>query len=165
MNIDTIKQRTSHAKALTKQLRDSDQLPFTDVLSRANIDFHLSKVEYRNRLFTPDLTIFAFLSQAMSADKSCQAAVAQVIAFLLKKGSSNLPSANTAAYCKARARLPVTVLSGLAKTTGQKLEEGAPKEWLWRNRHVKLIDGSTLSMQDTVANQESYPQPSTQKKG
>jgi len=57
------------------------------------------------------------------------------------------------------------VLSGLAKESGQELDEQAKPEWLWRGKHVKLVDGSTVSMPDTLENQKSYPQPSTQKKG
>ena len=38
-------------------------------------------------------------------------------------------------------------------------------EHLWCGRHVKVIDGSTVSMPDTVKNQAAYPQPKTQKAG
>lgn len=38
-------------------------------------------------------------------------------------------------------------------------------EYLWCGRNVKVIDGSTVSMPDTVENQKEYPQPSTQKEG
>ena len=35
----------------------------------------------------------------------------------------------------------------------------------WCGRHVKVLDGSTVSMPDTNDNQEAYPQPSSQKAG
>lgn len=38
-------------------------------------------------------------------------------------------------------------------------------EYLWCGRNVKVIDGSTVSMPDTVENQKEYPQPSSQKLG
>ena len=38
-------------------------------------------------------------------------------------------------------------------------------EYLWCGRNVKVIDGSTVSMPDTVENQKAYPQPSSQKPG
>jgi hypothetical protein len=38
-------------------------------------------------------------------------------------------------------------------------------EHLWCGRHVKVIDGSTVSMPDTVENQKAYPQPSSQRSG
>ncbi len=38
-------------------------------------------------------------------------------------------------------------------------------EYLWCGRSVKVIDGSAVSMPDTVENQKLYPQPSCQKLG
>ncbi len=163
MGIDTTDLDTNHAKSIAKKLSDRNELPFTDILSTADIEEHLSDIAYRDRVYTPDLTIFTFLSQVMGADKSCQAALAQVITHLMRQGVE-APSANTAAYCKARARLPESVLSGLAKKSAEQLEVAAPKEWLWRSRDVKLIDGATLSMPDTPENQAVYPQPTSQKK-
>src|SRR3990167_5740274 len=146
------------------EIRSSDKLPFQDVLSEESLKKHLSKVAHRDRTFTPELTLYGFLSQVIGADQSCQASVCQVIAHLISQGAE-APSPNTAAYCKARARLPEHVLSGLTKESGQQLEEQAEPQWLWRGRHVKLVDGSTLSMSDTPENQKTYPQPNTQKKG
>jgi putative transposase len=40
-----------------------------------------------------------------------------------------------------------------------------PSTWLWKNRHVHLVDGTTVSMPDTAANQAAYPQPATQQPG
>ncbi len=53
--------------------------------------------------------IFGFLAQAISADQSCQMGLAQIISWLASQGKK-LPSANTAAYCKTRAKLPEEVL-------------------------------------------------------
>ena len=83
----------------------------------------------------------------------------------LTRCGKEAPSANTAAYCKARSRLPEDVLSGLAKESAQALENQAKSDWLWRNRHIKMPDGTTISMPDTRANQAMYPQPRSQKKG
>jgi hypothetical protein len=122
------------------------------------LEKHLVKVKHRDRIFTPELTLFGFLSQAIGADQSCQACVSQVVTYLISKGAK-LISPNTAAYCKARARLPEDVISGLVRESGQQLENQAEPEWLWRGKHVKLVDGSTLSMPDTLENQSTYPQP------
>ena len=53
----------------------------------------------------------------------------------------------------------------MAKESAQTLEAEAKPEWLWRNRPVKIADGTTVSMPDTRENQKSYPQPASQKKG
>jgi len=34
----------------------------------------------------------------------------------------------------------------------------SPSDWLWQALTVKLVEGATLSMQDTPANQEQFPQ-------
>lgn len=148
---------------MLKKLRSSEELPFQEILSKTMLEKHMENIEYRDRVFTPDLTIFAFLAQVISEDQSCQAGLTQVIAHLVSQGNQP-PSANTAAYCKARARLPEETLSGLAKECGHLLEEQVPEQWLWRNRPVQLVDGSCVSMPDTAENQAVYPQPNTQKK-
>jgi hypothetical protein len=38
-------------------------------------------------------------------------------------------------------------------------------KFLWCGRHVKVVDGSSLSMPDSEENQALYPQPKAQKKG
>ncbi len=47
-------------------------LPFREVLSEASIESALAeeKVRYRNRLYTPIVTIWAFLSQVLESDQS-----------------------------------------------------------------------------------------------
>ncbi len=163
MNINTTKSTINHAESILTTLRSSNDLPFQDVLSPDEIYKHIASIPHRSRIFTPELTIFAFLSQVIAEDQSCQAAVAQVIAHFAKQEDE--VSANTAGYCKARSRLPEEVLSGLTRESAEQLEGQTPLEWLWRERHVKLIDGSCISMPDTPENQATYPQPDAQNKG
>ena len=66
---------------------------------------------------------------------------------------------------EARSRLPEELISNLAKESAEQLEDCAPLSWFWREKHIKLIDGSTLFMPDTLENQAEYPQPRTQKPG
>jgi len=74
--------------------------------------------EHRERLFPPTETLSMFMAQALSADGSCQQAVDDAA---VKRLIAGLPrcSSNTAAYCKARARLPQPMISTLARSTGQ----------------------------------------------
>jgi hypothetical protein len=51
------------------------------------------------------------------------------------------------------------------RETGQALDQAAPADWLWRERPIKIADGTTVSMPDTPANQAAYPQPTSQKPG
>lgn len=90
-----------------------------------------------------------FLSQVLDTDKSCRHAVSRVISWL---GSVNaeIPCSDTSAYCQARNRLPETLLSRLFGQVGQGLEEQVRNKYLWCGRHVKVIDGTSISMPDTV---------------
>jgi hypothetical protein len=162
VSISSINTSINHAKSIIEAKRQ-EGLPFQDVLSPDVIQSHIANIPGRDRIFTPDLTLFAFLSQVISPDQSCQAAVAQVIAYFATQKKEI--SANTAAYCNARSRLSEEVLSEIARESAEQLEQQAPKEWLWRGRSVQLVDGSCVSMPDTHENQAVYPQPDTQKKG
>ena len=72
---------------------------------------------------------------------------------------------HTGSDCKARKRLPEGVVSTLARHSGQRLWEATPEAWLWKGRRVKIVDGSTVSMPDTQANQDAYPQQPRQQPG
>jgi hypothetical protein len=141
-------------------------LPFADSLSEPGILDALDQhgVTFRDRLFNPVTTIWGFLSQVLSEDKSCRDAVSRIIAHRAASGL-DLCSPNTASYCDARARLPTGVLRTLARRTAQQLQENLPVGWKWNGRDVFIADGSHVSMPDTQENQASYPQPEAQQPG
>jgi hypothetical protein len=120
--------------------------------------------EHRERLFPPTETLSMFLAQALSADRSCQQAVDDAA---VKRLVGGLPrcSTHTGAYCKARQRLPLEMVATLARHTGRLIADGAPSMWHWQGRPVRLVDGATVVMPDTAANQAAYPQPASQKAG
>ena len=115
-------------------------------------------------VYTPCVTLWAFLGQVLCPDHSCRAAVARLGALLVSRGETPCPPA-TSPYCKARQRLPLGVLARLARQTGQFLEEAAVDQWLFKGRRVQLVDGTTVSMPDTPENQAAFPQNRTQKPG
>ena len=120
--------------------------------------------EHRERQFPPTVTLAMFLGQIMSADGSCQNAVNEAIVARLLAGM-NPGSVNTSGYCQARQRLPQEMVGTLARQSGALLGEQTPHEWLWQGRHVKLVDGTTVSMPDTAENQARFPQHGQQEPG
>jgi hypothetical protein len=76
------------------------------------------EIKYRRRLFDPFVTLWAFLSQVLDADKSCHNAVSRVIAYLSSE-NVELPSQDTGAYCQARQRLPEKLLQQLFSKVAQ----------------------------------------------
>ena len=168
MNINTITSLNSHPKSILSTLQNMEGLPFRDVLSSETIGESFQKVNYRERydFYPPDVTLWAFLSQVLDVDHSLEAAVTRVIAFSLASGKEEVPSSNTAAYSKARSRMPEESVATLARESAEQMEKEVISVWLWKDTyHIKLVDGSTLSMPDTPENQLVYPQPDSQKEG
>jgi hypothetical protein len=151
---------------LRRQFLQDGELPFTNVLSEEVIAQSLMTIgsSWLDRIYTPLVTLWVFLGQVLSADHSCRAAVARLIAHLISRGESPC-SAETGAYCQARKRLPEEFFSNVARQTGRGLEKGVDPKWLWKQRRVYAFDGSTVSMPDTPENQQAYPQPIVQKPG
>ena len=141
-------------------------LPFNDILSKDDLCGIIQEEagRFRDRVYSPVVTLTTFLSQILSADHCCREAVSKVIAARIAQGQ-DICSFNTGPYCKARQRLSRKFLIRLLLRSGQNLHEATIKFWNWKGRSVKLIDGTTLSMPDTKENQKSYPQSKAQKPG
>lgn len=118
----------------------------------------------RDRIYPPLTTLGLFIGQALSADGACQDAVARHLSERTAQGATPC-SLNTGPYCKARQRLPLPLIERLAAEVGERLETASDLAWKWRGRAVKLLDGTTVSMSDTPANQAEYPQSGEQKPG
>ena len=118
----------------------------------------------RNRLFTPLVTFWAFLSQILSPQSACRDAVRKAQAWW-SLGRRLPVSTNTSAYCQARSRLSDQTLLAIHRQTAQRLECNVPTDSLWLGRRVKVVDGTTCSMPDTAESQKAYPQPGSQKPG
>jgi hypothetical protein len=115
-------------------------------------------------IFTLPVTLWALLTQCLSASKSCVSAVARVMVLRISLGLEPC-SENTGAYCKARDKLPIPFLRELTYEVADEAEDRAPPSWLWKGRHVHIADGTTLSGPDTPENQAEYPQSSNQQPG
>jgi len=146
-------------------------LPFADALAEEAIqkafdDEEAGFADDEEAVYTPPITLWAFLSQVLFKDeqRSCVAAVARVVVLLvaLERGPC---SSNTGAYCRARGKLSQTVLRQLTTDSADGCERQLDQARLWHGRHVQLVDGTTVSMPDTPENQEAYPQAHTQQEG
>ena len=149
-----------------RRARSTEAVEFFNVLTSPEL-LETSEAllpEHRERLYPPTVALSMFMRQVLEADGSCQKAVNGWAAQRAADGLSAC-SVRTGGYCRARQRLPLAMVSALARQTGRLLSQKARAPWLWRGRAVKLVDGTGLSMPDTPQNQACYPQPNTQAPG
>jgi len=139
-------------------------LPFAGILSQQRIhDVFVDHGGLSGRLYTTAVVLWAFMSQVLRDGKeaSCQSAVARISRFLQMTTGAGVDP-DTRDYCRARAKLPEAALHQLACEIATGCEEKIDPQFLFKNRHAKLIDGSTFMMPDTKANQAAYPQNTAQ---
>jgi putative transposase len=153
--------RPQQAQAFLAAFLQADGLPLADALTPDDVadafaDAGADCLGSATAIFTPLLTLWAFLGQLLHSDHSCRAAVLRVVV-LCAALSRPSPASDTAAYCRARSRLPTAALRRLATHLGRQLEDRAPADWLWQGRHVHLLDGSTSQVPDSPANQQAFP--------
>ncbi len=117
----------------------------------------------RRRLFSKENTFWAFFSQVLDADGGCKEVIRKLQSYASIKGIK-VPSSSTAAYCAARKKLDEQMLCDILEHTAARLEE-MPETGLMNNRRVIVVDGTGVSMPDTLANQDVWPQSSSQKIG
>ncbi|AWP21948.1 IS4 family transposase [Acidiferrobacter sp. SPIII_3] len=155
-----------HRQQISRRAQRVDAVGFFNLLTGPELlkvtEAHLP--EHRERLYPPTVALSMFMRQALDADGSCQKAVNGWAAQRRAEGLS-VQSVRTGAYCKARERLPVPMVTGLTQAVGELISARAKAGWRWRGRHVKLVDGTGISMPDTPENQACYPQPSSQAAG
>jgi hypothetical protein len=109
---------------------------------------------WRDRVLTPVTTIQLFLLQVLHGNTAC----------------SHLPHLSglqfsAAAYCQARARLPLRLFDLLLERFGSALQPCLSSEGQWHGHRTFLVDGSGCSMPDTPALQETFGQPTVQRPG
>ena len=130
-------------------------------------------VTFRHRFFTPLLTFWAFVAQCLEPDHSCRTAVAYALLWWRGRKAPgqrrNRPVAehsnDTGAYCKARARLPETLIPAMSRHVGRTLDQRVGEsEKLW-GRDVYLADGTCLSMPDTPQLTQAFGKSSGGRRG
>jgi hypothetical protein len=151
---------------LQRQAAVHPGLGLDGVLPEATVQQVLEEegARWRRIVYTPWLIFWAFFWQALGLDHSCRAAVKRIAAWMGRR-DKELDDEDTSAYCKARARLPESVPRRLMRRLGYRLHDDLPEDWLWCGRRVKVVDGTTVSMPDTAANQRAYPQSTSLKPG
>jgi hypothetical protein len=121
-------------------------------------------INSRERLYTLRLTCECFLWQMLKPNTACREVVRQVQA-LARLHSWGTVDEGPSAYIQARQRLPQECLERVLAATAQAADQRATSKPRLQGRPVKVVDGSSVQLPDTAANQKAYPQPSGQKPG
>jgi hypothetical protein len=156
----------NRAELLKQKFETSVGLPLVEVLPEEWIQQVLEEagVGQRESIYTPMVTLWAWLSQILDPDKSLQNTVNRIVSWLVEAGLK-VPSRDTGAYSKARQRLPVSVIEHVFLESAQALQAHNPPENQWCGRRVLAYDGTSVTLMDTPANQAKFPQHSNQKPG
>jgi Transposase DDE domain len=156
----------SRQDQVRRHARSSDAVAWFNVLTGPELFDQVEALlpRHRERLYAPTETLSMFLAQALSADRSCQRVVNETAVRRVAAGMRAC-STHTGAYCRARTRLPLSMVRELARYVGSSTTGGARQRWCWRGRSVRLVDGTTVVMPDTPANQARFPQTPSQKAG
>jgi len=109
---------------------------------------------WRDRVLTPVTTIHLFLLQILHGNTACR----------------HLPHLSgirfsAAAYCQARAKLPLRFFDLLLERFGSAVQRSALDDGRWHGHRTFLVDGSGCSMPDTPALQDAFGQSTEQRPG
>jgi hypothetical protein len=120
----------------------------------------------RQRSLPAQVTFWAFIWQVLSPGSSCRETVRKVDAWWQRGQKLTRSGLSPSAYCQARARLDSQTLDLINRNLAWNLERNRlwAEQWL-KQRVVKIVDGTMCSMPDTAANQERWPQSTSQKPG
>jgi hypothetical protein len=118
----------------------------------------------RERHYGNTTTFWAWLSQIIDQNASCSKAVSMVQSWCAQ-AQLPIPSSDTGGYCMARKRLAPAFLKGINEHLSTHMSRRIREEDRWHGHALKAIDGTSVKLMDTVENQQSYPQPSSQKPG
>jgi hypothetical protein len=109
---------------------------------------------WRDRILTPVTTVQLFLLQVLHGNTAC----------------SHLPHLSglrfsAAAYCQARATLPLPFFALLLERFGSAVQRSALDEGRWHGHRTFFVDGSGCSMPDTPALQDAFGRSTEQRPG
>ena len=118
----------------------------------------------RERLFPQVITFWAWASQLLEQNESCEKSLTLIQQWYSANGLEP-PVFDTSGYCKARRRMPSEFLNTIANKIEDYADARVEDHHLWYGHRLKAIDGTSVKLMDTPENQAEYTQPSSQKKG
>ncbi len=114
------------------------------------------KQNSRDSDYTRWRTFWCMLWQSFNPEASCREVVRQLQAlFGLENGPKISPE--DGAYCRAKARLPLSEFPKALAATAQAADQQVAPMTQLQGRPLKAVDGSALTLSDTPKNRKAYP--------
>lgn len=110
----------------------------------------------RRRVFCLTRTFWGWVWQIFQGNTSCREVLRQLQALLALLGQPPIDE-DCSAYCQARQKLPAHQLEAIFQASFRSAEAQAPAPALLQGRPVKIVDASTVRLEDTPANRQAYP--------
>ena len=118
----------------------------------------------RQRSFGHIPVFWAWLAQILEGNASCSKALGLIQSWYQASGLP-APTGGASGYCMGRVNLHEDFLEQIAHRITNTLGQRIGSVDRWHGLTLKAIDGSSVQLMDTEANQKAYPQPSSQKQG
>jgi hypothetical protein len=115
-----------------------------------------SHTHSRDRRYTRWLTFWSMLWQGFNPKASGREVVRQIQALFELHDGPRI-SEQDGAYCRAKARLPVSEFPKALAATARAADQSAPTLTGLQGRRVKAADGTMLTAADTPKNRAAYP--------
>jgi putative transposase len=127
------------------------------------LDNNPAKAHSRNRLLPLNRTFWCWLWQILQCNTACREVMKQ-LSMLLKLQGRCL-NENSSAYCQSRRLIPLELLRRIDQHIAQKAWSQTVQPTLLQGRRLKALDGTSVRLADTPANQKDFAQSSIQKPG
>ena len=115
----------------------------------------------RKRLYPLFRVFWCWIWQALQQQTSCREVVRQVQALFCLHGPKSVDE-GTAAYCRARAKLPLPLLQQAFQASFQAAQSKGRKTQLLQGRDIEVVDGTGVRLADTPSNRKAYPDSGNQ---
>lgn len=110
----------------------------------------------RQRVFDLARTFWCWVWQVFQSNTSCRDVVRQMQAMLALL--EHAPAAqSTSAYCQARGKLSLPLLQKAFVASAGSAGKAASSSTLLQGRPIKIADASSVRLQDTPANRQTFP--------
>ena len=150
----------SHTSPLVEQVRAYTLCQLESCLGRwvppSLFPKAIKKQNSRDRDYTRWRTFWCMIWQGFNPLAPGREVVRQLQALFDLEGGPQL-SPHDGAYCRAKARLPLDQFPKALLTSANQADQLSPASGLLGGRMLKVVDGSALTLQDTLKNRAAYP--------